>query len=938
MSSTTATATSTPTSLLEGLNSGGSGQKSQGISIGSFIASLAAGLGIFGLELGVFLLIHGKFTRIYQPRTFLVPERERTKPPPRGLWQWLKPIFETTNTEFIQKCGLDAYFFLRYLRTLLKIFVPLAALILPILIPLNVAGGRGPSFATGAYDVPETFNNVTGLDRLAWGNVRPDRSHRYWAHLILAVIVIAYTCFVFFDELRSYIRLRQAYLTSPQHRLRASATTVLVTAIPTKWCTFEALDGLYDVFPGGIRNIWVNRDFQELSDKVKMRNKLASALESAETNLIKNAKKESVKMEKSAAKTGKKSGKGESPSIRSQELGGQTDGISSGDIHQTQHTVDEAMESRDSSPQREKPLVPIPVLGQGIDAVGHGLGNVGKKVDFVGKKMLGGFKKVGEDVDGRINTTGGFVAPSPENQFDECHSDVRRPRSNSRVHRSAGIEAGEPEYRDVLAPSVSKAGSEPRGESADSTVRPSTSHEPKSTPNRAEAGLAIDGAPVDPRIDGVLAGDIVNNPERIGEAHDNTSKLQFWKRKQKAPFGIPSPTPHGQEEDEFPLSKQSPLTPSCNPQAVVNGKALKQIKEKVKGDKEKTEYPPAFDEEYDANDDDPKWKEYLKNKDRETMRLPIFGWQWMPSLPLLGKKVDTIDYCRKEVARLNLEVEEDQKHPEKYPLMNSAFVQFNHQVAAHMACQSVSHHYPVHMAPRVVEISPDDVIWDNMSIKWWESYIRVGAIMALIIGLIIFWAIPVTFTGLLSNITYLSRFSWLKWITKAPTWFLSIIQGVLPQAILALLLVLLPVILRFLSKIQGNHTGMAVELSVQSYYFSFLFVQVFLVVSISSGITTILPEIAKNPGSVPSLLASNLPRASNYFFSYLLLQAFSVSAGALVQIGGLVQWFILAPLLDSTARQKWRRQINLPNVQWGTFFPVYTNLACIGKPRIQILL
>ena len=109
------------------------------------------------------------------------------------------------------------------------------------------------------------------------------------------------------------------------------------------------------------------------------------------------------------------------------------------------------------------------------------------------------------------------------------------------------------------------------------------------------------------------------------------------------------------------------------------------------------------------------------------MRLPLFGFTWMPSLPLIGKKVDTIDYCRKEVARLNVEIEIDQQHPERFPLMNSAFIQFNHQVAAHMACQAVSHHVPKQMAPRVVEISPDDVIWDNMSIRWWERYLRSGA-------------------------------------------------------------------------------------------------------------------------------------------------------------------------------------------------------------------
>ena len=82
--------------------------------------------------------------------------------------------------------------------------------------------------------------------------------------------------------------------------------------------------------------------------------------------------------------------------------------------------------------------------------------------------------------------------------------------------------------------------------------------------------------------------------------------------------------------------------------------------------------------------------------------------------------------------------------------------------------------------------------------------------------------------------------------------------------------------------------------------------------------------------TIPNLLADNIPKASNYFFSYMLLQAMSTSAGALVQVGSLIHWFILAPLLDGTARKKFKRQINLSQINWGTFFPVYTNLAVIG--------
>src|SRR5690606_21381812 len=120
------------------------------------------------------------------------------------------------------------------------------------------------------------------------------------------------------------------------------------------------------------------------------------------------------------------------------------------------------------------------------------------------------------------------------------------------------------------------------------------------------------------------------------------------------------------------------------------------------------------------------------------------------------------------------------------------------------------------------------------------------------------------------------------------------------------------------------------EQAVQGMYFAFLFIQVFLVVSISSAITVVIKRIAENPTSVPEILATNLPKAGNFFFSYLMLQAFAVSGGALLQIGSLLVYYIIGPLMDTTAREKWARQIDLIEIKWGTFYPIYTNFGCIG--------
>ena len=201
------------------------------------------------------------------------------------------------------------------------------------------------------------------------------------------------------------------------------------------------------------------------------------------------------------------------------------------------------------------------------------------------------------------------------------------------------------------------------------------------------------------------------------------------------------------------------------------------------------------------------------------------------------------------------------------------------------------------------------------------------------IFLIITWALPIAFTGFLSQISYvIDLWPSLRFLEKTSNTILGLIQGFLPQVLLMILTMLLPQLLRLLTEQQGLLTTSAIELFVQRYYFGFLFIQVFLTVSLTSSITTIGNEIYHGFDSVPKILAQNLPKTSNYFFSYILLQGLSISAGQFIQIVSLTKWYILAPMLDKTPRAKFQRRLSLhTKVQWGMMFPTFTNLACIGN-------
>ena len=187
-----------------------------------------------------------------------------------------------------------------------------------------------------------------------------------------------------------------------------------------------------------------------------------------------------------------------------------------------------------------------------------------------------------------------------------------------------------------------------------------------------------------------------------------------------------------------------------------------------------------------------------------------FGLGWLG----IGQKIDKIDWARNEIALCTqaLESGREQLHndvksvgyeQDYYPPLSSAFVHFNHQIAAHMAYQCLPHNRPYRMAERYIEQAPQNIIWRNLSLNPYEAKIRMAASYAITFGMILVWAIPVAFISALSSINGLiSAYPWLDWLDflERPgfgyTLLKGVVSGVLPPILLALLMMVLPVILR----------------------------------------------------------------------------------------------------------------------------------------------
>lgn len=302
--------------------------------------------------------------------------------------------------------------------------------------------------------------------------------------------------------------------------------------------------------------------------------------------------------------------------------------------------------------------------------------------------------------------------------------------------------------------------------------------------------------------------------------------------------------------------------------------------------------------------------------------------------PLIGKKVDTINWCRSELERLIPKIDALQAtyRAGGAKFIPAVFVEFYHQSDAQSAYQSLSHHHALHMSPRFIGVNPDEVIWQNLKINWASRVVRNIVTIAFVILLIVFWSIPVGFVGILSNIKSLIALApFLSFLNSIPPTIFGVVQGLLPAVLLAVLMALLPIILRLAAKIGGAPSLSAVELRTQNFYFGFQVVQVFLITTLTSAASASVTSILCKPGDAPNLLATNLPKASNFYISYFVLQGLTISSGAILGIVGLILFRVLSKFLDSTPRKMYKRWSTLSALGWGTVFPIYTNLTVIGK-------
>ena len=140
----------------------------------SFLASLLWTIGLSTLLGFSFCFLRPRTSSIYAPRAKHADEKHAPPYIDNGLFSWVKPIKDVKESELVEKIGLDAVVFLRFLRMLRNIFLILTAIGLGIILPINMSGvhiGQQSSSSKFRRQVGSSDSNDAALDGVSYTKI-----------------------------------------------------------------------------------------------------------------------------------------------------------------------------------------------------------------------------------------------------------------------------------------------------------------------------------------------------------------------------------------------------------------------------------------------------------------------------------------------------------------------------------------------------------------------------------------------------------------------------------------------------------------------------------------------------------------------------------------------------------------------------------------------
>ncbi|POG59516.1 hypothetical protein GLOIN_2v1467303 [Rhizophagus irregularis DAOM 181602=DAOM 197198] len=308
-----------------------------------------------------------------------------------------------------------------------------------------------------------------------------------------------------------------------------------------------------------------------------------------------------------------------------------------------------------------------------------------------------------------------------------------------------------------------------------------------------------------------------------------------------------------------------------------------------------------------------------------------------------GAKVDSITFYTNRIETTEARISELRKDPTERKALNYGFVSFESIYHAHSVARQldsvpsvgIRHESlgapAVHLAP-----IPKDIIWGNLSVPAAVRKTQRWIGRFFFVALCFLWLIPlgfITTAGQIRNIVKI--FPFLKDLLYEHDFIAGLIESWMTPMVLALFVIILPIILRYLTKAQGIITYSETERSVLGKLYLFFFINNLILYTISSTVWDIvakvkasidagyldLDDLKKNITNSKFLdeIAESAIKVSFFWINYISLSGL-FAVWDLAQLVQLIYIWFKKKLLSPTPRNL--KELSMPP---DFDYPVYYN-------------
>lgn len=281
-----------------------------------------------------------------------------------------------------------------------------------------------------------------------------------------------------------------------------------------------------------------------------------------------------------------------------------------------------------------------------------------------------------------------------------------------------------------------------------------------------------------------------------------------------------------------------------------------------------------------------------------------------------GKQVDSIEYMTAKIKRLEDHVEQmrdsiSDKKSEPYGFASFSAVPYAHVVAKRLQSKKVKG-CKFGLAPL-----PSDIIWKNLAENYKSKALAKTFIFLFLVFFCGLYTIPLVAVAFLANLTAITQYvPFLNTWSNQSSWSFSAVVGIAPPLLSALLQLLLPLLMRALTKRQGLLTHNEVDRAVLGRYFTFLVITQLVIFSLLGVVFNLITElviefgkggdalsiILKEVNKLPARITTTYLSQSSYWLTWLPLRAWA-AVFDLAQVLNLVWVWARARLFGRTPRE-----------------------------------